>query len=987
MALRTITFAAGILLHEFQQIYATMALASEATMQRTAAILEDAKFPSQRSQVCMLQHGSALAVSRRSAMPATPPSTGNGTDLLQRPALLSSRSDWRALAAGGRPSHARGVGGHDDGIGVGTASSRVLRAPSHRYSPIDSSMYPMDAEQSLTASFNSLQDSIRMHSSEDLQTSLEEDHNITTQGVAKSIGDDIDRPSRISSRVHASPHAVDADRPSTASLVLKDNMHLRQHTRSAASSNRSAPSNREAVSWLSWKSPWVNGSKHPISTEGHVTVNASSLRDSMKSSLYLPASLRRSGHTNTENGGSPIRLVDAESALTASFSALQESIEMHPPMVLRKSPSRSSRATYAPAWISSRDAKGVNVLQNGTGTVTKADVVFSTQDASRSSKIVPLVNDSRHIMDAEAALTSSFTALENSIKTNRPLVLLSAPSRSSVTKHPGTMASHRDAVGKTPEPNARVNDSATQGMDAERVLKSNFSSLTESRQTYHVLGMVASENRNGGAKTEIASSSRVGLDKSFQSRPPKSTSLHISDGQGSLKAGFNALQDNIMKHDGLSSSASLKGSSGARTGSKLGGSSQGLENLSTHLTGAEGALTAEFNSLADDAMMYHPSGLPRSRSRQSIKGALVGKHIREATRRAALVNRSSPPMDAEHALKASFVALQKSIKIQHSLKWEHLDLQRKAKAAEWEATQTKAADERLLQQDMLIRQEDMRLRRQDEELRAENNKLQQLVSQLTKVDSGGRQFQQSSLASAWTDGAPEMSLLLSALLESRVGPAEVAENSSQMPADKATSASKNGSTTSNRSLEAAIRSPGSSKPGSRDARTERAIILGAGALGLFLAWVISHAAYFFLYVAKDENGDGVVDVADFEEHMAHRICCGLGSAAARGVLYVVLIAAAGFAFLWSQGIIQPFLKELVCYVYLGVVLLLLVGVILAELWGTFKDVFLNQLNALQRLMRFLKIDTGDINFGKHTTRGGKDGNEDSDNRRSNFGCC
>jgi len=959
-------------------------------MQRTAAILEDAKFPSQRSQVCMLQHGSALAVSRRSAMSATPPSTGNGTDLLQRPALLSSRSDWRALAAGGRPSHARGVGGHDDGIGVGRASSRVLRAPSRRYSPIDSSMYSMDAEQSLTASFNSLQDSIRMHSSEDLQTSLEEDHNITTQGVAKSIGDDIDRPSRISSRVHTSPHAVDADRPSTASLALKDNVHLLQHTRSAASSNRSAPSNREAVSWLSWKSPWLNGSKHPISTEGHVTVNATSLRDSMKNSLHLPASLRRSGHTHTENGGSPIRLVDAESALTASFSALQESIEMHPPMVLRKSPSRSSRATYAPAWISSRDAKGVSVLQNGTGTGTEADVVFSTEDASRSSKIVPLVNDSRHIMDAEAALTSSFTALENSIKTNHPLVLLSAPNRSSVTKHPGIMASHRDAVGKTPEQNARVSDSTTQGMDAEMVLEPNFSSLTESRQTYYALGMVASTNRNGGAKTEIASSSRVGLlDKSFQSRPPKSTSLHISDGQGSLKAGFNAPQDNIVKHDGLSSSSSssLKGSSGARTSSKLGGSSQGLslENLSMHLTGAEGALTDEFNSLADDAMMYHPSGLPRSRSRQGFKGALVGKHIREATRRAALVNGSSPSMDAENALKASFVALQNSIKIQHSLKWEHLDLQRKAKAAEWEATQTKAADERLLQQDMLIRQEDMRLRRQDEELRAENNQLQQLVSQLTKVDSEGRQVQQSSLASVWTDGAPEMSLLLSALLESRAGHAEVAENSSQRPADKATSALKNGSTTSNRRLEAAIRSPGSSKPGSRDARTERAIILGAGALGLFFAWTISHAAYFFLYIAKDENRDGAVDLADFEEHMAHRICCGLGSSAARGVLCVVIIAAAGFAFLWWQGIIQPFLKELVCYVYLGVVLLLLVGVILAELWGTFQDVFVTQLNALHRLMRFLKIDTGDINFGKQGV--GKNGNEDSDNQRSNFGCC
>lgn len=690
-------------------------------MHRTAALLEDARFPSERSQVCMLQHGSALAVSRRSAMPATAPS--NGTDLLQRPGLLSSRSNSRALAAGGKLSHARGVRGHDDGTGAGRSSSINAGALSQRYSHINRSTYSLDAEQSLTASFNALQDSIQTHTSEDLQISREKEHNISIQGVANLVRDDIDWPSEISSKVHASLHAVHADGASTAGLTLKDNMHLRQ----------------------------------------------------------------------------PPRLA---------------------------------------------------------------------------------------------------------------------------------------------------------------------------------LGMLASTSRNSGAKTKTASSSHVRLfDNSFRSRPPTSTSVHFSDRQGALKSSSNALQNNIMKHDGLSSAA-LKDSSGAQAGSELGGSSQGLsqENLSMQLVGAERALAAEFSSLAEDAMMHHPLGLPMSPRRQSIKGALAGKHTEETTRGAALVNSSAPSIDAEHALKASFVALQNSIKIQHSLKWEHLDLQRKAKAAEWEAAQTKAADERLLQQDMLIRQEDTRLRREDEKLRAENNELQQLVSQLTKADSEGKQVQQSSLASAWADGAPEISLLLSALLGSRAGHTEVAENKSQ-------------SRTSNKTLEAAIRSTGSSNAGSRDARTERAIILGAGAVGLFLAWIISNAASFFLYHAKDENGDGVIDFADFEEHMAHRVCCGLGASGARGVLGVVIIAGAGFAFLWWQGIIQPFLKELLCYVYLGAVVLLLVGVLLAELWETFKDVFLTQIHALQRLMRFFKIETGDINFDKHVGLGRKDGNADSDNPRSNFSCC
>eukprot|EP00930_Biecheleria_cincta_P070225 TRINITY_DN57877_c0_g1_i1.p1 TRINITY_DN57877_c0_g1~~TRINITY_DN57877_c0_g1_i1.p1 ORF type:complete len:740 (-),score=106.69 TRINITY_DN57877_c0_g1_i1:422-2641(-) len=739
MALRMTALDAVMLLHGFHQIYASVTLAAERTVQqRTAAILEDARFPSERSEVCMLQHGSALAVSGRAAIPAT--LSGSRTDLLRRPGLLSSHSVWEALEAGGRHSHASGARGHNERNGDGGTSSEDLGATSQRHSPIDSPAYPMDAEESLTASFTKLQDSIRMHSSRGLQRFHDEDHNITTRGVSISVKDDIDRPSIISSRVHSSPHSMDAERASTASLARKDNIHLPQTSRSEAPSNRTAPSDTEAVSLRSWKLPWVNGSIHSIGPEGHVRVNATSLRGGMKISPDLPASLQRSSRAHAEIGRSPMHLVDAEAALTPTFNALQESMKTHLPTLLGTSPNRSSGATRAPAWTSN----------------------------------------------------------------------------------------------------------------------------------------------------------------------------------------------------------------------------------------AEGALTAKFDSLPDHFMMYHPSSLPPSPSRQSIDRPLFGKHIGEAIRGAALVNGSVPSVDAESALKASFVALQNSIKVQRSLKWEHLDLQRKAKAAEWQAAQTKATDERLIQQDMLIRQEDMRLRQQDEELRRENNQLQRFVSQLTKADSEGRQTHQGS---AWADGAPEMSLLLSALLESQAGPAEVVENSSQ-------------STISNKSREAIIELSGSSTAGGRDAQTVKVMVLVAGALGLFIAWIIFHtASFFFFFNAKDENGDGAINFADFEEHMASRVCCGLGVSTARGVLCVVIVAAVGFVFLWWQGIIQPFLRELVCYVYLGVVLLLLVGVFLADLWTTLHDAFMTQIHALQRLMHFFRIDTVGINFSKHVEKARKEIKAVAEDPRSNYSCC
>lgn len=922
-------FSAVLLLHVCPQMDARMTLPSKRSIQRTAVFLEDARLASERSQVCLLQHGSALAVSRRSAIPAT--SHGNVTDLLQHPVMLSPRSKRRALAAGGGPSHVRG---HHERIGVGRAYGGDIAAPSTRYPQINSSAYLMDAERSLTASFNALQDSVRMHRSEVLQTSLSRVQDANNWHAAISVRDASDRPSKIPSGMPASPHAMHADGASTARLALKDDTRVRFHPRLAASPDRNTLSNGKSVSLISWKQQSASASKHSIGTEHPVVANATPLHDSMSMQhiQHLPVSWHRNGHAQTDILRPTAHIIDAETALTASLNALHDSITTHHPTVLLTSPSGSSDATDAMSWTSNRDTSGwpsqrlplvnaslnsmgalqapttnVNVLHNGSrthdsvdsrvslqkhsGTQTGADRLSSSDEAGRSFKKFHLEHASVHTTDAEDALTASFHALQDSIKAHT----LSAANRSAHTKNVMAWNSRKDAI-RWPSRRLLSMNGSIRSSGAKEVVKINSSALHEGMQNYTSFRMLSAPHRNSN---------------------------------------------------------------------NFGRSSQmlSLGNRSTQSIGVEEALTSKLSVRAGSVTMYHSAGLPTSQT-------LVSKHTSDVTHGVAWVNGSIRSMDAESALKASFVALQNSMKMQQSLKWKHLDLQRKAKAAEWEAAQTKAADERLLQQDMLIRQEDMRLRRQDEELRTENKRLQQLVNQLTKADSEGSLAHQGSPVSAWEDGAPEMSLLLSALLGSRAESAGITENTSQ-------------STISNESRKAAIGLSGSSEAGGRNVQMEKTIVLGAGAVGLFLAWVIFHAVSFFVFNAKDETGDGVIGLADFEEHMAGRVCCGLGASSARGILVVLIIAAAGFAFLWSQNIIQPFLKELVCYVYLGGVVLMLVGVVLAELWGHFKDVFLTQMKALGRLMSFFKIDTGDINIEKYHASS----DAVSDRSRSQFACC
>lgn len=140
----------------------------------------------------------------------------------------------------------------------------------------------------------------------------------------------------------------------------------------------------------------------------------------------------------------------------------------------------------------------------------------------------------------------------------------------------------------------------------------------------------------------------------------------------------------------------------------------------------------------------------------------------------------------------------------------------------------------------------------------------------------------------------------------------------------------------------------------------------------FIVYVAYHAYVFFRNVRTDPNGDGQVDYENVREFFAELICCGLSYSSAVNMSFVFVIAGAGFGFLWWQGIIQPFLKELACYVYLGLIVSLLVGVIFAELWSKFFDVFSAQMQAMEKIMGFLRIDKAQ-DFAKEIFHDAQDG--------------
>lgn len=108
-----------------------------------------------------------------------------------------------------------------------------------------------------------------------------------------------------------------------------------------------------------------------------------------------------------------------------------------------------------------------------------------------------------------------------------------------------------------------------------------------------------------------------------------------------------------------------------------------------------------------------------------------------------------------------------------------------------------------------------------------------------------------------------------------------------------------------------------------------AICIAAGSLGVLLVCgLVIFEAYHIIRQQKDTDGHGNVDLNDG----GHGVAALLHSQLFWNLTILIFVALGGFAFLWWQHIIQPFLKQLLVYIYLMSVILGLVLVMVYDVW-------------------------------------------------------
>mmetsp|Transcript_29491 Transcript_29491/g.55204 ORF Transcript_29491/g.55204 Transcript_29491/m.55204 type:complete len:400 (+) Transcript_29491:156-1355(+) len=244
-----------------------------------------------------------------------------------------------------------------------------------------------------------------------------------------------------------------------------------------------------------------------------------------------------------------------------------------------------------------------------------------------------------------------------------------------------------------------------------------------------------------------------------------------------------------------------------------------------------------------------------------------------------------------------------------------------------------SSNDNFVREDELLRFQDDRLRQQDADLRQENQRLQLALAQLSSSGNHSSELMnQETAASLFASLVASPAFHQEGFKPLLVPPV--------MDKDSNASHSKNASDATMAKHQMVM-----------------TLVYIGGIVGFFIAYVLYHLWAFFNVKRADKDGDGNIDMDDFKEYMSETICCGLSYHAAKKVSFVLLLAAAGFAFLWWQGIIQPFLKELVCYIYLGSVLFLLLGVILAEMFSQFTDIFYRVSSMLEHFMSIAHLDS------------------------------